>query len=285
MSRHVHRIAGRVLRPGRPPGPRRRPAGRGRRIRRTAGICLSIGVLGVSAFPSLHARLPWQAPAGHSAAAPGTGHPAPSPPPSGSAERTVLDRLPDIGPQFQAAIPEDSRQVLLVEGDDVNSPASTATLWTRDAEGRWSAGATWGAHNALRGWTADHWAGDLRSPIGVFGLTGAGGLAPDPGTRLPYLQSPAFRTAGAGFEGEPLEGAFDYVVAIDYNRVPGTSPLDRRLPLGPSRGAGLWVHVDHDGPTHGCVSLKREDMIELLRSLDPADHPVIVMGDRASLAH
>lgn len=44
------------------------------------------------------------------------------------------------------------------------------------------------------------------------------------------------------------------------------------------------MHVDHGGPTHGCVSVSAVHMIELLRTLDPADHPVIVMGDAASLA-
>lgn len=50
------------------------------------------------------------------------------------------------------------------------------------------------------------------------------GLLPDPGTRLPYDRSDGFAVSGTGFEGEPLEGSFDYVVAIDYNREPGASP-------------------------------------------------------------
>jgi L,D-peptidoglycan transpeptidase YkuD (ErfK/YbiS/YcfS/YnhG family) len=147
----------------------------------------------------------------------------------------------------------------------------------------WQAGPAWPARNALRGWTDDHWAGDLRSPIGVYSLTDAGGLLPDPGTRLPYDRSDGFAVSGTGFEGEPLEGSFDYVVAIDYNREPGTSPLDLTRPLGADRGGGIWLHVDHDGPTQGCVSLKEQHMRDLLLALDPALHPVVVMGDAASL--
>ncbi len=147
----------------------------------------------------------------------------------------------------------------------------------------WEAGPVWPARNALRGWTDDHWAGDLRSPIGVYTLTDAGGLLPDPGTRLPYDRSDGFAVSGTGFEGEPLEGSFDYVVAIDYNREPGTSPLDLTRPLGADRGGGIWLHVDHDGPTQGCVSLSEQHMRDLLLALDPALHPVVVMGDAASL--
>lgn len=66
--------------------------------------------------------------------------------------------------------------------------------------------------------------------------------------------------------------------------MPGTSPLDWTRPLGAGKGGGIWLHVDHGGPTHGCVSLAQEHMRELMRTLDPAQHPVIVMGDAKSLA-
>ncbi|WP_269858606.1 L,D-transpeptidase family protein [Streptomyces sp. RPT161] len=203
--------------------------------------------------------------------------------PPAAQPRPSVRRLPGIGARFGSAIPANARQALVVVGQGPGSWMSTATLWSRDDHGDWHPSETWTAHNALRGWTPSHRMDDLRSPIGVFSLTAAGGLAPNPGTRLPYDHSPAFRAVGAGFEGEPLTGSFDYVVAIDYNRVPGSSPLDPRTPLGRGRGAGLWVHVDHQGPTHGCVALSREHMVELLRKLDPAAHPVIVMGDKAAL--
>jgi L,D-peptidoglycan transpeptidase YkuD (ErfK/YbiS/YcfS/YnhG family) len=74
------------------------------------------------------------------------------------------------------------------------------------------------------------------------------------------------------------------VIAIDYNREPGTSPLDWTRPLGAGRGGGIWIHVDHGGPTHGCVSIAERHLKDLLRALDPALHPVVVMGDHASLA-
>ncbi|CAL9619614.1 L,D-transpeptidase family protein [Streptomyces sp. enrichment culture] len=203
----------------------------------------------------------------------GAGAAAPAPDPS---------RLPGLGPQALAQIPGDTRQVVVVTGRGKDSSRSEVVLHRRTARG-WRAGPAWPAHNALRGWTDDHRMGDLRSPIGVFTLSDAGGLLPDPGTRLPYDESPRFAISGTGFEGEPLEGSFDYVIAIDYNREPGTSPLDRTRPLGADRGGGVWLHVDHDGPTQGCVSLGEEHMKELLRVLDPDQHPVVVMGDAASL--
>ncbi|MFB7293390.1 hypothetical protein [Actinacidiphila glaucinigra] len=76
----------------------------------------------------------------------------------------------------------------------------------------------------------------------MFGVTGAGGLKADPGTGLPYDHSGGFSIRGTGLEGEPPAGSFDYVVAIDRHRRPGTSPRDWVLgpgaPPGRRDGAG-----------------------------------------------
>ncbi|MDT9684276.1 L,D-transpeptidase family protein [Streptomyces sp. TRM76323] len=192
--------------------------------------------------------------------------------------------IPGLGPATRAAIPHDSRQALVVQGHGRDVNTGTATLYERRPGTGWTAvSEPWPAHNGVRGWTDHHVQDDLRSPIGVFGLTDAGGLLPDPGAKLPYDQNADFTATGSGSLGEPLEGSFDYVVAINYNRVSGTTPLDLTRPLGEERGGGIWIHVDHDGPTQGCVSLGRAHMRELLRWLDPAHKPVVVMGDVQSL--
>ncbi|MEV6784342.1 L,D-transpeptidase family protein [Streptomyces sp. NPDC051098] len=195
------------------------------------------------------------------------------------------EEIPGIGPATRARIGTASRQALVVTGGTRDANRAVATLYERDGDRGWEAVAgPWPAHNALRGWTDDHRQNDLRSPIGVFGLTDAGGRLPDPGTALPYDRGPAFTAHGTNVDGEPLTGAFDYVVAINYNRRPGTTPLDWTRPLGSSKGGGIWIHVDHGGATQGCVSLPRGRMKELLKQLDPARRPVVVMGPAESLA-
>ncbi|MGW6744081.1 L,D-transpeptidase family protein [Streptomyces sp. NPDC055025] len=190
-----------------------------------------------------------------------------------------------LGPETRARIPETTGQAVVVRGADMDSDSSVVMVYERDPVTGWRRiSDRWPAHNAREGWTDDHVEGDLRSPIGVFDLTDAGGKLPDPGSKLPYDRGRAFEAEGTGFEGESLEGTFDYVIAINYNRVPGTTPLDWTRPLGQEKGGGIWLHVDHGGPTQGCVALPRWRMKELLRTLDPAKRPVVVMGDAASLS-
>ncbi|MEV6259453.1 L,D-transpeptidase family protein [Streptomyces sp. NPDC051784] len=194
--------------------------------------------------------------------------------------------IPGLGPQTLAQLPATARQAVVVTGQGPDSNRSAVELYSRDdaARGWRPVAGPWPAHNGMEGWTDHHLTDDLRSPVGIFGLTDAGGRLPDPGALLPYDEEHRFAVSGEGFLGEPLEGSFDYVVAINYNRVAGTSPLDRTRPMGEERGGGIWIHVDHGGPTQGCVSLTEDRMRELLLTLDPAKEPVIVMGDQASLA-
>ncbi|MFD3657820.1 L,D-transpeptidase family protein [Streptomyces sp. NPDC058620] len=206
-------------------------------------------------------------------------------PAAGRAATPRPAEIPALGPRTRAAIPATARQAVVVTGEARDSNQSTAVLYVRDApaEGWRAAAGPWPAHNGLKGWTDLHVAGDLKSPVGVYTLSDAGGRLPDPGALLPYDEHPRFAMSGEGFYGESLEGSFDYVVAIDYNRTPGVTPLDRERPLGEDRGGGIWLHVDHGGPTQGCVSLPEDRMRDLLLALDPAKKPVIVMGDAMTL--
>jgi len=188
--------------------------------------------------------------------------------------------LPDVGDGFRRQIPAATRQAVVVYGDGKDSPDATVALYTKRGSG-WERTRSWPAHNGRKGWTADHHEGDKRSPVGVFTLTDAGGVLPDPGARLPYTRNAAF--AAPRWWAESHWHDFDYVIAIDYNRVKGTPPDDPTRPDGEARGGGIWLHMDHGSGTSGCVSLSKSAMEYLLRTLDPDRHPVVVMGDKADL--
>ncbi|WP_432172374.1 L,D-transpeptidase family protein [Streptomyces sp. Tue6028] len=207
----------------------------------------------------------------------GDGGPARSHAPSHS---TDLKRIPGIGDAMRARIPSDARQVVAVHGEGVDSADSTVTLYTKSGS-TWEKTRSWPAHNGKKGWTVDHHEGDNRSPVGVFTLSDAGGVLADPGARLPYTRSPSF--AAPRYWAKSHWHDFDYVIAIDYNRVKGTAPNDPTRPEGQSKGGGIWLHMDHGSGTSACVSVSRPAMEYLLRTLDPHRHPVVVMGDEADL--
>jgi L,D-peptidoglycan transpeptidase YkuD (ErfK/YbiS/YcfS/YnhG family) len=199
------------------------------------------------------------------------------------AGRERLGALAQLGPKTLATVPTAARKVVVVRGDGAEAATTRIELYAVDG-GTWRRVAAWPGHVGARGWTTSHREGDLSTPVGTFTLSDAGGRLPDPGTALPYDHSSKFVPSGSSVFGDSLEGSFDYVIAIDYNRRTGVSPRDPVHPQGDELGGGIWLHVDHEGPTHGCVSVPREGMVALLRSLTPQDHPVVVMADAARLA-
>ncbi len=190
-------------------------------------------------------------------------------------------RVPGVGDRLYRRIPADSRQVVAVYGEHRDSAVSRLVLYTRQG-GRWRTVGSWPAHNGRGGWTTHHHEGDQRSPVGVFTLTDAGGVLADPGTRLPYDRDEGAYAPPPEWD-EAHQHDFDYVIAIDYNRLKGTPPRDATRPRGADKGGGIWLHMDHGSGTSACVSVSREAMEVLLRTLDPAGDPVVVMGDRATL--
>ncbi|MFE9836829.1 hypothetical protein ACFYP4_17145 [Streptomyces sp. NPDC005551] len=199
----------------------------------------------------------------------------------GAEARTVdLKRIPDVGDRLYKQIPANSRQVVAVYGEGKDSADSTVVLYTKHGA-TWDRTRTWKGHNGKKGWTTDHHEGDKRSPVGVFTLSDAGGVLADPGARLPYTRSASFQAPHYWAKSHWHD--FDYVIAIDYNRVKGTSPNDPTRPEGQSKGGSIWLHMDHGSGTSACVSLSESGMNYLLRTLDPDRHPVVVMGDKAEL--
>ncbi|MFZ3471027.1 hypothetical protein ACODT3_21485 [Streptomyces sp. 4.24] len=277
MSKHAR--AG--SRPSRPPRLSRaggaRRAARGSRPARPIAAAAALGLLGFGAGWVYLAHDP---PANAAAQAVADARPQAAERAARGVERDGLQGLRGISAATRAKIPADARQLILVTGKAADSSESTAALYTRPAAGAdWAKSAEWPARNGAKGWSAERTVGDLTSPEGVFALTDAGGLLAKPeGTKFPYDRSRSFVASGRGVEGESLAGSFDYVVAIDYNRKPGTSPLDPTKPEGEAKGGNIWLHVDHDGPSQGCVGIPKDAMKKILETLDPAAKPVIVMG-------
>jgi L,D-peptidoglycan transpeptidase YkuD (ErfK/YbiS/YcfS/YnhG family) len=139
------------------------------------------------------------------------------------------------------------------------------------------------------GVSADRWEGDGTTPAGTFTLTEAFGNGPDPGSGLPYRavhdqdywvgdsSSPYYNTWQSG----PPNGRFGYAeklwtmpqsyrhaVVIDYNR----------SPVVPGRGSAIFLHVWNENATSGCVAIDLDRLVEIMRWLDPAQHPKIAIG-------
>ena len=116
--------------------------------------------------------------------------------------------------------------------------------------------------------------GDKRTPSGTFSLGRGFGVLGDPGVRFGWRRttradvwvddssSSLYNTwqekpaNGRWYSAEDLyvPGNYDYVQVIDYNtaRTPG-------------KGSAIFMHVDHQSGTYGCVTLPRAQLLRVMR--------------------
>ena len=183
---------------------------------------------------------------------------------------------PGVGAYWRAAL-KGHNQVVVADGVSNGTTNVRVTLWTYVGANKWRNDGSYAGNGGRGGWGKTR-QGDLRSPVGVFSLTDAGGYYPNPGTRLPYQYSPrSYSTVVEGVR------EFSYVVAIGYNHVVGTPPSSTRTPGPYSRGNQIWLHERHLHGTEGCIGIPRAGMVRTLRWLNPATHPVILMAPHSTI--
>ncbi|MFZ1652493.1 MAG: L,D-transpeptidase family protein [Candidatus Nanopelagicales bacterium] len=192
-------------------------------------------------------------------------------------------QVPGLKASFTRQIKANSSQVVVVRGNSKRAWHNRVQYWQK-SNGCWNKVRGVAGRNGITGWNRKPTDGSGLSPIGVYTLTDAGGRLRNPGTRLPYHYGPqAYDRGGYRMNNKRVQ-VFDYLVAINFNRFPGSKPHDLRRPDPTIKDGGIWFHVRGSGPTRGCVSVKRSQMKWTLRWLRPAAHPTIVMGPKQTLS-
>jgi L,D-peptidoglycan transpeptidase YkuD (ErfK/YbiS/YcfS/YnhG family) len=187
-----------------------------------------------------------------------------------------------------------ARQVVAVTASGYGTSYATVTAFARTTAGWRQVFGPWTARIGYNGFAPPNRKreGDGRSPTGAFGVQFMFGVAPDPGVRYPYRRALATswwdddpgsahynewvdsRTADPGRSPEPMQQlpSYRYGAVIGYNtaRTPGL-------------GSAIFLHVAHTGATSGCVSLPQPELLAVLRWLDPAKSPRIVMGTTSAV--
>jgi L,D-peptidoglycan transpeptidase YkuD (ErfK/YbiS/YcfS/YnhG family) len=216
---------------------------------------------------------------------------------------TLPERLRHVG---------DSRQVVVATAKGWSTSHARLQAWQQRPDGTW--------HRVLDpvpariGWNgfaleANRRQGSGETPAGTFRLLRGFGTERPPGVDLRYrvidrndwwpydprdpktynvfqfrrTERSRWRPSWAE-DLDSFQRQYRYAVVLDYN-LPSVvrSVNGQRVtaePADTSKGGGIFLHVRDDGPTAGCVAVRRADMRQLLRWLDPDDRPIIVMGPR-----
>lgn len=189
-------------------------------------------------------------------------------------------------------------QLITVEARTTATSYAKLRTWRRSARCWRAVRGPYPARVGRNGIRRDRREGDGTTPIGTFpiGRTMYGN-APNPGVKFRYQplrcgdwwvedasspayntfqrigcgRRPPFRTTTPDMSKE--RRAFPYLAVVEFNM----------RPIVPGRGSGIFLHAQTGGPTNGCISLRRIDLVRVLRWLSPGAAPRIVIGTRLGL--
>jgi L,D-peptidoglycan transpeptidase YkuD (ErfK/YbiS/YcfS/YnhG family) len=186
-------------------------------------------------------------------------------------------------------------QVIAVAASGYGTTTASFTAYQRTTTGWQQVFGPWLAHIGRNGFapTGEKREGDGRTPSGAYGLSFFFGVRANPGVKFEYRaiggpwivwgddpSGPNYnrwidtRSQAAGPSPEPMyvAGVYDYGAVIAYNtaRTPGL-------------GSAIFLHVSNGGTTAGCVSLPTDQLLAVLRWLDPGRSPRMVMGTTAAI--
>jgi L,D-peptidoglycan transpeptidase YkuD (ErfK/YbiS/YcfS/YnhG family) len=190
-------------------------------------------------------------------------------------------------------IPASTTQVVIVHGGSYTTTYATLETYQRSG-GVWRpVFAPMAARIGQRGFTDTPHEGAAATPTGVYSIGATFyGNSPNPGVHYAYhhlvqgdywdenVSSPTYNTfvhgSDPGGASEALwqsPTAYSYFAFINYN-----------VPAVPGEGSGIFLHQSLNRYTAGCVALPRDDLLRVLRWLDPAANPRIVMAPDSVLS-
>jgi L,D-peptidoglycan transpeptidase YkuD (ErfK/YbiS/YcfS/YnhG family) len=209
----------------------------------------------------------------------------------------------------------DARQVVVVTASSWTTSYATVRTYTRSSTGWHAQFAPMSARIGSRGFAhlGKRRQDSGETPAGTYALLRAFGAAPDPGTALPYRQFDRNdwwpydprdpRTYNvAQFHGRStttqwrpswaehlwhFRDQYAYAVVLDYNLPAGIyrsgSQRFATQTANTGAGGGIFLHIRAPRPTSGCVAVGKASMRSIVRWLDPAQHPVIVMAPMSAI--
>jgi len=210
-------------------------------------------------------------------------------------------------------LPKGTRQLVTVTSKGWGSTIGRLRVWRKKPNGHWrTVMGPWRAVIGYSGWVraSKRRQSTGTTPAGDFRLRYAFGRLADPGTELHYRRfdgndywpyeprDPAtyniyqrHKAPSTHWRSDYVErladypGQYAYAAVVGFNLPGGVHySADRRQwvarrPADTSRGGGIFLHVQGNGKTAGCVALPRRGQVRrIIRWLDPDKAPRIVMG-------
>jgi L,D-peptidoglycan transpeptidase YkuD (ErfK/YbiS/YcfS/YnhG family) len=175
-----------------------------------------------------------------------------------------------------------NQQLILVTTPTRGMSQATVQTFDKQSNGKWIQRLNISGIIGQKGFVSNFNEGSRGTPTGKYTITEAFGRKANPGTKLKYLKltndsvwvdnpkSRYYNTLQSikktHEQSEKMYiPQYDYGFVIDYNtkRIPG-------------KGSAIFFHIQKGNYTLGCTAVSEQNVVKILKWLDPNKHPVII---------
>lgn len=177
-----------------------------------------------------------------------------------------------------------TQQVIMVSVDNESTTVCSIAVYGKE-NGQWVLVDSCKGYVGYKGCVdgAERMQSTNKTPLGIYRITAAFGIADDPGALYPYTKI----TEGMYWDLNSGSDTYNRLVYTDpngdrellwkmgaqYNYVLNTSYNEEQV-IG--KGGAIFIHCSKNEPTAGCVSMPEENMLKLICWVDPAKNPVML---------
>lgn len=194
-----------------------------------------------------------------------------------------------------------SSQAIIIKVPKTTSVTGTCYVYNKNSNGNWVLLWQFSCVIGMHGVSTNRTEGDGTTPAGIYGFLYEFGWASNPGTKYKYVRTKkgdywsSVRTFAeyntfVHYDGNPLTHfgskkyyedlyattLYKYAAVIAYNT--GVNKV-----VG--KGSGIFMHIERTSytGTSGCIGLKVDNLLKILKWMDPAKSPKICIGTESYL--
>jgi len=184
-----------------------------------------------------------------------------------------------------------SSQVLLVTANGTGTSYGTGSMYEK-TDGQWKKLNTFAIRLGENGISYTRMQSSGQTPAGVLNILSAFGIADSPGSNFTYHKvtssdywdlnsgSPTYNRMISSNPGGDLEHLIDFGTEYKYALV-----TDWNYSQSPNKGGAIFIHVNGLGATGSCISLTENDMVSLIKWLDPSKNPKVLVVPNSDLGN
>ncbi|MCO7124190.1 L,D-transpeptidase family protein [Sporolactobacillus shoreicorticis] len=182
-----------------------------------------------------------------------------------------------------------NNQLILVTTNKSRSSSVIVQTFSRDKHGKWKRIWIMNGITGKYGFTRNKHEGDKKAPAGEYTITKAFGRYKNPGTELSYhkitkydvwvdnIHSRYYNTLQSmkkvhQYSEKMNIPQYDYGFVINYNtkRIKG-------------KGSVVFFHIARGKYTLGCTAVSKNNVVKLLKWLNPKKKPIIIQSPQSDL--